>query len=63
MGFTQLRFSLQDDDDCSFFVYVGLGRKLKFLSFENLGHVQVEEVAVQDGLHAAGNNGDDIVKS
>ena len=40
-----------------------LGRKLKLLSFENLGHVQVEEVAVQDGLHAAGNNGDDIVKS
>ena len=46
-----------------FFVYIGLGRKLKLLSFKDLGDVQVEEVAVQDGLHAAGSDGDDVIES
>lgn len=36
---------------------------MELLSLEDLGDVQVEEVAVEDGLDAAGNNGDDVVKS
>ncbi len=40
-----------------------LGRQLKFLAFQHLGDVQVEEVAVEDGLDAPGDDCDDIVKS
>ncbi len=40
-----------------------LSRKLEFLSFENLGDVQVKEIAVEDRLNAAGNDGDDVVES
>jgi len=40
-----------------------LSRKLKFLSLENLGDVEVEEVAVEDSLDAAGNDGNDVVES
>ena len=58
-----MRFSLQDKVIVRFFVYIGLGRKLKLLSFKNLGDVQVKEVAVQDGLHAAGSDGDDVIES
>ena len=38
-------------------------RKLEFLSLENLGDVQVKEIAVEDRLNAAGNDGDDVVES
>jgi len=37
--------------------------QLEFLPFDDLGDVQVEEIAIQDGLDAAGNYGDDIVES
>ena len=33
-----------------------LSRKLKSLSFQNFGNVQVEKVAVQDRLDAAGKD-------
>jgi len=37
--------------------------QLEFLPFDDLGDVQVEEIAIQDGLDAAGNDGDDVVES
>ena len=40
-----------------------LSRKLEALSSEHLGDVQVEEVAVQDGLDAAGHDRDQVVKA
>jgi len=43
--------------------YFILCRKLKLLSLEDLGDIQVEEVAVKDGLNAAGHYGDDVVES
>ena len=30
---------------------------------EDLGDVEVEEVAVEDGLHASGHDGDDVVEA
>ena len=42
---------------------VVLSRQLQLLSLEHLGDVQVEEVAVEDGLDAAGDDGDDVVEA
>jgi len=36
---------------------------LQFLALENLGDVEIEEVTVQDSLHAASHNGDDVVET
>ena len=41
----------------------GLGRQLQLLALEDLGDVEVEEVAVEDGLHASGHDGDDVVEA
>jgi len=37
-----------------------LGGKAELLALQHLGDVQVEEVAVQDGLHHAGHDGDQV---
>ena len=39
-----------------------LSWQLQLLPLENLGDVEIEEVAVEDGLDAAGNDGDDVVE-
>ena len=39
------------------------GRKLKLLALENLRDVKIEEVAVEDGLDAPGNDRDDVVEA
>ena len=44
-------------------VVVVLCRQLQLLSLEHLGDVQVEEVAVEHGLHAPGHDGDDVVEA
>ena len=36
---------------------------MEFLALENFGDVEIEEVAVEDGLHTTGNNGDDVIKA
>jgi len=36
---------------------------LEFLALENFGDVEIEEVAVEDGLHTTGNNGNDVIKA
>ena len=40
-----------------------LGGQLEFLALENLRDVQIEEIAVEDGLDTAGDDGDDVVES
>jgi len=42
---------------------LSLGRKLKFLAFENFSDVQVEEVAVEDGLNNTSDNGNPILET
>lgn len=42
---------------------VFLGWQLKLLSLEHFCDVEIEEVTVQDGLHAASHDGDDVVKA
>ena len=39
------------------------GRQLQLLSFQDFGDVEIEEVAVENGLDAAGHDGDDVVKA
>ena len=36
---------------------------MKLLSLENLGDVKIEEVAVEDSLDAAGDDGDDVIEA
>ena len=36
---------------------------MKLLSLENLGNVKIEEVTVENGLDAAGDDSDDVVES
>jgi len=36
---------------------------LKFLSLENFGDVEIEEVAVEDGLDASGHNSNDVIEA
>ena len=36
---------------------------MKLLSLENLGNVKIEEVTVENGLDAAGDDRDDVVES
>ena len=36
---------------------------MKLLSLENLGDVKIEEVAVEDGLDAAGDDSDDVIEA
>lgn len=40
-----------------------LGWKLEFFALQDLRDVEIEEVAVEDGLDAAGDDGDDVVES
>lgn len=40
-----------------------LGRKLELFALQNLGDVQIEEVAVENGLHAAGDDRNDVIES
>ena len=40
-----------------------LGRQLQLLALEDLGDVEVEEVAIQNGLDAPGNDGNDVVEA
>ena len=40
-----------------------LSRQLKLLALENFCDVEIEEIAVKDGLHAAGHDGNDIVEA
>jgi hypothetical protein len=40
-----------------------LGRQLKPLALKHLGDVQVEEVAVEDGLDAASHNRYQVIES
>ena len=42
---------------------IALSWKLKSLSFENFGDIQVEEIAVQNCLKTSGNDGDQIVET
>jgi len=55
-GIADVMDGVRPDPDCS-------SRKLEFLSLENLGDVQVKEIAVENRLNAAGNDGDDVVES
>ena len=45
------------------FSETGLGWQLQLLTLENLGDVEIEEVAVEDGLNTASNDGDDVKES
>ena len=36
---------------------------MKFLSLENFGDVEIEEVAVEDGLDTSGHNSDDVIEA
>ena len=40
-----------------------LGWQLELLALQDLGDVEIEEVAVKDGLDAAGDDGDDVIES
>ena len=40
-----------------------LGWKLQLLSLQDLRDVEIEEVAVEDGLDAAGDDGDDVIEA
>jgi len=42
---------------------LGLGRKLQFLAFENFSDVQVEKVAIKDGLNNTRNDGNPILEA
>ena len=42
---------------------IALSWKLKSLSVENFGDIQVEEIAVQNCLKTSGNDGDQIVET
>jgi len=54
---------LQDHSGSLLSEYWCLGRQLQFLPLQNLGDVKVEEVAVEDGLHAPGHDGDDVIEA
>jgi len=41
----------------------GLGWELQFLPLQNFSDVEIEEVAVEDGLDTTGNNSNDIIES
>jgi len=42
---------------------VSSGWKLELLSFQDFGDVEIEEVAVKDGLNASSHDGNDVVES
>jgi len=43
--------------------YWCLGGQLQLLSLQHLGNVEIEEVAVEDGLHAPGHDSNDVVEA
>jgi len=43
-------------------INTGLSRQLQFLSLQYLSDVEIEEVAVEDGLDATGYDGDDVIE-
>lgn len=40
-----------------------LSWELKFLSLENFGDIEIEEVAVEDGLDTPSNDSNDVIES
>lgn len=41
----------------------GLGWKLELFAFQNFRNVEIEEIAIQNGLNDTGDDSDDIVES